>query len=122
MLNLPRAVVIADSAEPKSIDEIKHYGINMLPALKGKDSVANGIQFVQEQRISVTASSLNLINEYRNYLWMVDRNGKVLNEPEHPFSHSMDAIRYGLVSLQKAVSRIPRPTTGLVKPFPGMNL
>jgi phage terminase large subunit len=101
---MPKALVVADSAEPKSIDEIKSFryengSINVMPTVKGKDSVNNGIQIVQEQQISVTKRSVNVINEYRNYLWMVDKNGKVLNEPEHTFSHSMDAIRYGLVSI-----------------------
>jgi hypothetical protein len=63
--------------------------------------VAHGIQLVQDQSISVTKKSTNIIKEYRNYLWMTDKSGKILNEPEHTFSHSMDAIRYGLVSLIK---------------------
>ncbi len=101
ILNQPQALVIADSAEPKSIDEIKSYGINILPAEKGKDSVNNGIQLVQDQRISVTKRSINIIKEYRNYLWETDKDGKILNEPEHTWSHSMDAVRYGLTSLLK---------------------
>lgn len=92
---------VADSAEPKSIDEIKGYGVNIIGAEKGADSVRNGINLVQEQRISVTKRSVNIIKEYRNFLWMVDKNGKVLNEPEHEFSHSMTAIRYGLTALLK---------------------
>jgi phage terminase large subunit len=99
LLNIPLALVVADSAEPKSIDEIKSYGINIIGADRGKDSVTSGIQFVQNQRVSVTKRSTNVIKEYRNYLWMTDRDGKVLNVPEHAFSHSMDAIRYGVVSL-----------------------
>ena len=54
------------------------------------------IQFVQAQRISVTQHSVNIIKEYRNYLWATDDDGKNLNEPEHTFSHSMDAVGYGL--------------------------
>lgn len=100
ILALENTVVIADSAEPKSIDEIKSYGVTILPAVKGKDSVRQGIGFVQQQKISVTKRSVNLINEYRNYLWTVDKNGKILNVPEHTFSHSMDAVRYGMDSLK----------------------
>ena len=92
-------LVVADSAEPKSIDEIKSYGINIVGAEKGKDSVNNGIQLVQDQKIAVTKRSINIIKEYRNYLWKTDKDGKVLNIPEHDYSHSMDAIRYGMVSL-----------------------
>lgn len=97
----PQMLVVADSAEPKSIDEIKSYGINIIGADKGKDSVAYGIQIIQDQRISVTKRSINIIKEYRNYLWMTDKNGKILNVPEHAFSHSMDSCRYGVVSLLK---------------------
>lgn len=91
-----QATVIADSAEPKSIDEIKSYNIIIIPTVKGKDSVKNQIQYVQGQRISVTKRSINIINEYKKYLWLIDRDGRILNEPEHTYSHSMDAIRYGI--------------------------
>lgn len=101
LLNIPRALVIADSAEPKSIDEIKGYGINIMATEKGADSVRNGIQLVQGQKIQVTKNSINIIKEYRNYLWLTDKDGAVLNEPDHLYSHTMDAIRYGLVSLIK---------------------
>lgn len=97
----PNTLVIADSAEPKSIDELKLHGLNILPAEKGPDSVVNGIQLVQAQRISVTKRSINILKEYRNYLWETDKDGKILNVPEHTYSHSMDAIRYGLASLIK---------------------
>lgn len=101
LLNQQQGLVIADSAEPKSIDEIKSYGVNIIPAEKGPDSVAHGIQLVQDQRISVTKRSTHIIKEYRNYLWETDKDGKILNVPEHTFSHSMDAIRYALTSLIK---------------------
>ena len=98
--NLDQATIVPDSAEPKSNDELQAYGHTIIPALKGKDSVAHGIQLVQAQRISVTKRSVKVIKEYRNYLWTVDKNGKVLNVPEHAFSHSMDAIRYGISYLK----------------------
>lgn len=101
---LPKALIVADSAEPKSIDEIKsfRYGmdsINIVPTVKGKDSVNQGIQIVQEQSISVTKRSANLIHEYRNYLWKVDKDGKILNIPEGVFDHILDATRYALTSI-----------------------
>jgi len=94
-------LVIADSAEPKSIDEIKVYGINIIPCKKGKDSVRQGVQLVQDQPISVTKRSINLIKEYRNYLWATDKNGKYLqpNEPIKGNDHCMDAIRYAMETL-----------------------
>lgn len=106
ILNQPRkALCIADSAEPKSIDEIRSYGVLIQPTVKGRDSVNQGIQMVQDQSISVTKQSTNIIKEYRNYLWETDKNGKILNEPEHTWSHSMDAIRYGMSSLIPAIQR-----------------
>ena len=102
--NIKPALIIADSAEPKSIDEIRGYGVNILPTEKGKDSVRSGIQLVQAQQISVTRQSANILKEYRNYLWETDKNGKILNEPMHQYSHSMDALRYGLASLVKTPS------------------
>ena len=94
---------VADAAEPKSIDEIKSFGVNIIAAEKGKGSVSQGIQRVQAQRISVTKRSVNIIKEYRNYLWDVDKDGKVLSKPEHQFSHSMDAIRYGMQTLREFI-------------------
>lgn len=105
ILNYPQALIVADSAEPKSIDELGTYGLSVIPAQKGKDSVRNGIQLVQAQRISVTKRSVNIIKEYRNYLWATDKEGKFVtpNEPEHLWSHSMDAIRYGVASLAEYI-------------------
>lgn len=99
ILNQSKAIVVADSAEPKSIDEIASYGVTIIPAKKGPDSVRNGIQVLQSQRVSVTKRSVNIIKEYRNYLWATDKDGKLLKEPEHQFSHSMDACRYPMTSL-----------------------
>lgn len=99
--NLKERLIIADSAEPKSIDELRSHGLNVLPTDKGKDSVRYGIQAVQDQPISVTSRSVELIKEYRNYLWLVDKNGKILSEPQDFNNHYMDAVRYALQSLQK---------------------
>lgn len=99
LTNLPQALIIADSAEPKSIDELKLYGLNILPANKGVGSVNQGIQFVQSKKVSITKGSVNGIKEYRNYVWQTDKNGKILQVPDHQFSHFMDAVRYGFTSL-----------------------
>lgn len=92
-------LVVADSAEPKSIAEISQYGVNITGCAKGKDSVTHGIQLVQDQRMFVTKRSVNVIKAYRNYMWMVDKDGKVLNKPDHLFSDAMDAVRYAISSL-----------------------
>ena len=98
--NLPNALVIADSAEPKSIDEIMTYGISILPSLKGQGSVLKGIQYVQDQRIFITKRSVNTIKEYRNYLWETDKDGRIINVPSPVFDHHMDDIRYAINSLR----------------------
>jgi phage terminase large subunit len=112
LLALPqKALVIADSAEPKSIDEIRSYGINILPAKKGAGSINQGIQFVQDQKISVTKNSTNLLKEYRNYLWQTDRDGKIINVPESGMDHALDGLRYCLMSYQ------PQPESVVKKNF-----
>jgi phage terminase large subunit len=97
--SLPEKLVIADSAEPKSIDEIRAYGLNIQACQKGKDSVKAGIQLIQDQPISITKQSINGIKEYRNYLWEIDKDGRILNEPVKGNDHFLDAVRYGMESL-----------------------
>lgn len=108
VLSEDKRFVIADSAEPKSIDEMKGYGLNITGSTKGKDSVNFGIQIIQDQKCSVTKRSINVIKEYRNYLWETDRDGKILSRPEHEYSHSMDAIRYALASILKRPSFVAK--------------
>ena len=107
--NLPKALVIADCAEPKSINEISSYGVSVLPSLKGQGSVLKGIQFVQDQRISVTKRSVDVLKEYRNYLWQTDKEGKIINEPDVIWNHHMDGIRYAINSLQPTDDVIDLP-------------
>ncbi len=102
-----QTLVVADSAEPKSIDEIRSYGVNIIATVKGKDSIVHGIQFVQDQRISVTSRSINILNEYRNFFWKSDINGIVINTPESGFDHAMDAIRYAFSTLQSVEEEPP---------------
>jgi len=111
ILNLPQpqTLVIADSAEPKSIDEIKSYGVNIIGAVKGQGSVKQGIDFVQSQKISITKRSLNTIKSLRNYLWKIDKDGKPLNVPEHAWSDCADALRYGMTHF------IPNDTVGSIE-------
>lgn len=104
-----KALVIADSAEPKSIDELKSYGVMIIPTVKGKDSVKQGIQLVQQQRIWVTKRSVNVLKEFRNYLWQTDTDGKIINIPIDIFNHAMDAIRYGFDALRTREDDRPDP-------------
>jgi phage terminase large subunit len=94
LLNVGKSQVVADSAEPKSIDELHGYGLNVHPAKKGPDSVRAGIQFLHSRPMAVTSRSVNLIKELRNYKWREDKNGRVLNEPVDAFNHAIDAARY----------------------------
>lgn len=93
-----RTLTVADSSEPKSIDELKDsYGILITGAIKGEGSVNFGIQLMQQQTIYVTKRSTNIIREYRNYLWKKDkRTEQVLNVPVDAFNHAMDAARYAV--------------------------
>jgi len=100
VMNLPepKTLIIADSADPKSIDELKIYGLNVMGAKKGQGSVYQGIQFVQGLKISITKRSVKTIKAYRNYTFYVDKDGKVTNDPDdavHEWSNPMDATRYG---------------------------
>ena len=102
LLNQPKkALCIGDSADPRLIDEIRSYGVNIQPAVKGQDSVRQGIQAIQELQISVTERSVNVWKASKNYMWATDRNGVFLspNEPDHLFSDCCDAVRYGLTSV-----------------------
>ena len=92
---LPSGTIIyADSAEPKSIEEIRRTGKNIKGVTKGKDSIMFGISTMQGQEYLVTKQSTNIINELRYYCWDTDKNGKKLNKPIDMFNHSIDAIRY----------------------------
>jgi phage terminase large subunit len=92
---LPKNVIVyADSSEPKSIDEIKRYGITIKGVTKGKDSINYGIDVMQRQNYLVTNQSTNLIKELRSYIWDTDKQGKRLNKPIDHFNHAIDALRY----------------------------
>jgi len=88
--------ITADSAEPKSIDELKGYGLRVKGAKKGKDSIANGIQWIQDLEIIIHPRCVNFLTEISNYTWDVDKFGNKLNKPIDDFNHLMDAMRYAL--------------------------
>lgn len=87
--------VYCDSAEPKSIDELKLYKVNAYPVTKGSDSINFGVQTMQKQNYLVTKKSINLINELQKYTWDKDKKtGNKLNKPIEKFNHAIDAVRY----------------------------
>jgi phage terminase large subunit len=97
--NLEKSTEIwADSAEPKSIKDLKNYGWRINGTTKGKDSIIYGISLIQEKNIYITSSSKNVINEFQNYQWMKDRNDINKNIPMDANNHSIDAIRYVFLS------------------------
>jgi len=87
-------LIIADSAEPKSIEEIKRLGYMIKGCTKGRDSILYGVQLMQSQEYLVTSNSLNLIKELRGYVWDSDKSGKRLNKPKGGQDHAIDALRY----------------------------
>jgi phage terminase large subunit len=87
-------IAYADSAEPKSVEEIRRTGQLIKGVTKGLDSVNFGIQIMQSQEYLVTSQSTNLIKELRSYCWDKDRSGKQINKPIANFNHAIDAVRY----------------------------
>ena len=85
--------IYCDSAEPKSIEELRRFGFNAKAVIKGPDSVMNGIDILRRHRINITKDSTNVIREMSRYKWM-EKDGVLLNKPIDMWNHSLDAIRY----------------------------
>lgn len=86
----------ADCAEPKSIDELRGYGLRVEKSQKGKDSIMHGIQYIQDFEIIIHPRCVNFITEIGNYTWDEDRLGNKINRPIDDFNHLMDAMRYAV--------------------------
>lgn len=97
-LGFSKSVIIADAAEPKSIQEIKAEGIQKIRACtKGKDSILHGIQKLQQYEIIVHPSCMGIITEFENYTWKKDKaSGEYINTPVDAFNHYIDSLRYSL--------------------------
>lgn len=102
--------IIADSAEPKSIEEIKREGIRIIGAKKGPDSIRASIDILQGHELVVDPGSVNLLKELRSYKWLTDRNGDYIQKPVDRMNHAIDALRYfalaHLTNRKKGVYRI----------------
>jgi phage terminase large subunit len=96
----------ADSAEPKSIEELHRMGWNIKPTAKGADSVMAGIDILKRHKIYLVKDSHNAIREFQNYKWQEDKNGNLLNRPIDAFNHAIDATRYA------TFNRLSRPNYG----------
>lgn len=106
-LGFAKERIVADSAEPKSIAELKHLGISRITAaVKGQDSVKNGIDRLQRYDIIIDERCTNTIEEFDNYTWVKDRkSGEYINEPIDMFNHHIDSIRYGVQSVMRKKPR-----------------
>lgn len=95
-LGYSKSLIIADSAEPKSIEELRRNGLQRVRAsVKGKDSILFGIQKLQQYKIVVHPSCGELITELENYSWTKDKStGEYTNKPIDSFNHYLDALRY----------------------------
>lgn len=94
--------IIADSQEPKSIDELYDLGLNGIRnSRKGKDSINNGIQYIQDYKIIIHPRCVNFITEISNYMWDKDKFDNMVNKPVDDFNHLMDAMRYALEDYTK---------------------
>jgi len=88
--------IYADSAEPKSIEELNNEGWNIRPALKGQDSIRSGIDYLSSKVVKYTEESINISKEIQNYKWALDKNKEPTNKPIDEYNHAMDAIRYAV--------------------------
>lgn len=93
--------IYADSAEPKTIDDLYLAGFNIYPVVKGQDSIMWGIDLMKQYRLRVTKRSTNLIKELRNYTWDKDKEGKQINKPIDFMNHAIDAARYAVMMMQR---------------------
>lgn len=94
-------IIYADSAEPKSIEELRRLGLNIIGAEKGRDSIMYGINLMQQNKFYVTKSSTNMIKELRMYTWQTDKQGRTMNKPIDNHNHLIDSARYFLTSQDK---------------------
>lgn len=97
-----KEIIIADSAEPKSIADLRRHGLRkVVKADKGKDSIMHGIQYIQQFTIFVHPKCMNAINELSNYVWAKDKNDEPMNRPIDEYNHFLDALRYSLERIRK---------------------
>lgn len=116
-LGFSKSVIVADSAEQKSIEEIKRLGITRIkPCVKGADSIIHGIQKLQQYEIIIHPSCAELLVEMENYTWVKDKKtGEYINKPIDSFNHYIDALRYSLqcVDNSKKLKTINKATLSL---------
>ena len=109
-LGFNKSVIIADSAEQKSIEEIKRGGIQKIrPCTKGPDSIIHGIQKLQNYEIIIHPSCTGIITEFENYTWQKDKNNDTyINKPIDDFNHYIDSLRYSLQCVKAKLKSIDK--------------
>lgn len=96
-LKIPKsAPIVADSAQPKDIEDMRRKGWNFVPAKKGSGSIKSGIKFIQQYNVYLTERSVNTWNEVESYAWALDQHKHPTDDPIDKFNHAMDAINYGM--------------------------
>ena len=96
LASFKKTEIIADSAEPKSIEEIRRCGFNIKGVIKC--NIKTGLDVMKRYKINITKRSLNTIKEFRNYFWLQDKDGNYTNEPVKKFNHTIDAVRYAVIT------------------------
>jgi phage terminase large subunit len=92
--DIKRVEMIGDSADPKTIEELRRHGFAIRGARKGTDSIRSGIDLMQGLKMHVTSDSVNLIKEFRGYTWATDKTGEQTGKPNDHLNHAIDAVRY----------------------------
>lgn len=100
-VQIGRSPVVADSAEPKSIAELRRHGLNIYESIKGPDSIRHGIKAMHEQHFHITKESINVIRELRNYAYAKNKDGEFEGKPVDRFNHGIDAARYGITYMKR---------------------
>lgn len=105
--------VIADSADPRLIQEIHNGGVKIYPVEKGSGSIKAGLDKMQDMEIYITRRSYNLLEEFRKYVWAKDKDGNYTNEPEDDNNHGIDAARYYVLGMILGKIKIKKDLTGI---------
>ena len=106
-MQLNKSVIIADCAEPKSIEELRRLGCNRIRACsKGKDSILQGIQKIQQYKVYINTNCTETYKEFNMYGWQKDKNDITIQKPMDEFNHLMDALRYAIQIVERDKSRV----------------
>lgn len=106
-MGFTKEVIIADSSEPKSIDDLRRNGLlRVKAARKGRDSIIHGIQFLQQYKIYINPCCTHILQEFQNYTWQKDKSGIYINKPIDKYNHGLDALRYAVEDISKGRNKI----------------